>query len=322
MINYPIKFEPILKEKIWGGNKLKNVLSKNTSRDNIGESWEISGVESDISVVANGPLKGASLKELINTYDKNFVGTRNYQVFGTNFPLLIKFIDAKEDLSIQVHPNDDTAKKRHDSFGKTEMWYVMHADKEANVIVGFNQEMSEDKYKYHLKENKLENILHHEQVKEGDSFFIDAGKIHAIGSGVLLAEIQQTSDITYRVYDWNRKDDKGVSRELHTDLALDVINFDHKNDYKALYAKKDNESSNMVDCPYFTTNFLTVKNTLTKTFKNIDSFIIYMCTKGSAEITLHETTETIHQGQTILIPALADQIQISSANAEFLEVFV
>ncbi len=322
MINYPIKFVPILKEKIWGGNKLKNVLDKNTTRQNIGESWEVSGVEESVSIVANGELKGTNLKELIAYHKSDFVGKQNYKTYGNNFPLLIKFIDAKQDLSVQVHPNDQTAQKRHDSFGKTEMWYVMQADKDANIIVGFNQEMSQEKYQYHLKENKLEDILHRQEVKEGDTFFINAGKIHAIGSGVLLAEIQQTSDITYRVYDWNRKDANGKGRELHTDLALDVIDFGYKDDYKRPYKKEDNQSSTMVDCNYFTTNFLKVKNTLSKNLLAIDSFMVYMCTKGSAEITVNNISESIKEGETILIPAIADQIDIKSNNAEFLEVFV
>lgn len=322
MINYPIKFNPILKEKIWGGNKLKNQLHKSTSLSNVGESWEISGVQDTISVVANGNLKGTNLEELIKNYKHDFLGKENYRTFGNDFPLLIKFIDAKEDLSIQVHPDDQIAKKRHDSFGKTEMWYVMQADQDANVIVGFNQEVSEEKYKSHLKEDKLETILNNQRVKEGDTFFIEAGKIHAIGSGVLLAEIQQTSDITYRVYDWNRTDKSGNGRELHTDLALDAINYDYKDTHTKHYEKKFNQSSTLVDCNHFTTNFLNVKNTITQDLNTIDSFVIYMCTKGSAEITLNSKTEVIKQGETILIPASAKTIKIKSENADLLEVYV
>lgn len=322
MINYPIKFEPILKEKIWGGNKLKNVLHKNTTLNNVGESWEISDVDNSVSVVANGALKGLNLKELIHQYTSDFMGKQNYKTFGNNFPILIKFIDAKEDLSIQVHPDDNVAKKRHNSFGKTEMWYVMQADKDANVIVGFNQKMSQEKYKYHLKQNELKDILHYQEVNEGDSFFINAGKIHAIGSGVLLAEIQQTSDITYRVYDWDRKDTNGNGRELHTDLALDVIDYNNNKDYKTLYERRYNQSSTIVDCNYFTTNFLKVKNSLVRASNTIDSFIVYMCTKGAAEITVDSNTEMIQEGQTVLIPATANQIEIKGANAEFLEVLV
>ncbi|HLV41493.1 MAG TPA: type I phosphomannose isomerase catalytic subunit, partial [Brumimicrobium sp.] len=222
---YPIKFHPILKEKLWGGNKLKTLLNKESHLPNIGESWEISDVEGDTSLVANGSLENQSLKHLLSTYKADLIGEKNYKQFGNSFPLLIKFIDAKEDLSIQLHPNDELAAKRHNSFGKTEMWYVMQTDPDSNLIVGFNQEMTSETYLKHLNEKTLTSILNFDRVKKGDAYFIDVGRIHAIGAGVLLAEIQQTSDITYRVYDWDRVDDKGQSRELHNNLAIDAFNF-------------------------------------------------------------------------------------------------
>ena len=228
-INYPIKFEPILKDKIWGGEKLKTVFNKKSTRNDIGESWELSDVDGNVSIVNNGVLKGTSLKTVLNTYKANLVGENVYNKFGNNFPLLIKFIDAKEALSIQVHPNDTLAKERHNSFGKTEMWYVMQAEAEGNLIVGFNKNTSKEEYIKHLEEKKLLEILNQEKVQQGDVYFIPTGRIHAIGAGVLLAEIQQTSDITYRVYDWGRLDDKGNSRELHTELALDAIDYTAQN---------------------------------------------------------------------------------------------
>ncbi|MEM1002723.1 MAG: type I phosphomannose isomerase catalytic subunit, partial [Bacteroidota bacterium] len=199
---YPIKFHPVLKSKIWGGEKLKSILNKASDANDIGESWEISGVEGDISIVSNGSFEGQALSELLANYGKEILGERLYAQFGDQFPLLIKFIDAKQDLSIQLHPNDELAAKRHNSFGKTEMWYVMQADEGSNLIVGFNQVMDSTTYLNHLEDKTLSQIMNFEQVKTGDTFFIEVGRVHAIGAGVMLAEIQQTSDITYRVYDW------------------------------------------------------------------------------------------------------------------------
>lgn len=323
MINYPIKFEPILKEKIWGGNKLKNILNKKTHKKNIGESWEISDVdENSTSIVANGVLKGMSLKEIMQQYTQELMGKNNYQTFGNNFPLLIKFIDAQENLSIQVHPDDTIASKRHNSFGKTEMWYVMQADNDANVIIGFEEQMNKDLYEYHLKNNSLEDVLHTQSIKNGDCFFINPGKIHAIGAGALIAEIQQTSDITYRVYDYNRADTQGNTRELHNDMAMDVINYSKSDDYIMHYDRTVNQSSSIAKCPYFTTNFVGVRNTFRKDYSDLDSFVIYMCTQGNATVTVDNISEVLSKGETLLIPATASEAVISSKNAELLEVYI
>ncbi|MHA7056304.1 type I phosphomannose isomerase catalytic subunit [Aquimarina sp. M1] len=322
MINYPIKFEPILKEKIWGGNKLKNVLNKKTTKKSVGESWEISDVNQNVSVVSNGIAKGTSLRELIDYYQCSLLGKKNYQAFGKKFPLLIKFIDADKDLSIQVHPNDGMAKRKHGSFGKTEMWYVMQADKDANLIVGFEEEVSKQEYLDHLNNDNLEKILHYEKVKPGDSFFIEAGKVHAIGAGVMLAEIQQTSDITYRLYDWNRKDTDGNTRELHTVEALEAIQFNNNRDFKKPYQRLTNNTSNIAACPYFTTNFAVVSGKLQKNYQALDSFVVYMCTKGKGKVTANNHTETIKEGETILLPAMIDKVKITSDYCELLEVFV
>ena len=318
---YPLKFNPILKDKIWGGQKLRALLNKESNLPNIGESWEISDVEGDTSTVSNGALKGTSLKALLETYQADLIGIKNYNVFGNKFPLLIKFIDAKEDLSIQLHPNDELAAKRHNSFGKTEMWYVMQADTDANLIVGFNQEMNAETYLNHLKAKSLTEILNFDKVKEGDTYFIEVGRVHAIGAGVMLAEIQQTSDITYRVYDWDRVDDQGNERELHNDLAIDAFNFDMEDNFRVSYSKKDNQSNNMVTCPYFTTNYIELTKTLKKR-NTQDSFIIYMCVDGEVEIKTEETSETIKKGETILLPAAIQSYQITSKKARLLEVYV
>ncbi|OUR99290.1 mannose-6-phosphate isomerase [Flavobacteriales bacterium 33_180_T64] len=318
---YPLKFQPILKDKIWGGKKLKTLLNKASDLSDMGESWEISDVDGDTSIVSNGALKEQSLKTLLETYKGDLIGEKNYKVFGNKFPLLIKFIDAKEDLSIQLHPNDELAAKRHNSFGKTEMWYVMQADEDANLIVGFNQEMTSEKYLKHLENKTLTEILNFDKAKTGDTYFIDVGRVHAIGAGVMLAEIQQTSDVTYRVYDWDRVDNEGNERELHNDLAIDAFNFDMPDDYRVDYQKLKNTSNAMVSCPYFTTNFLHVTDLVLKS-NTKDSFVIYICVEGEVTIETETSLDIIKQGETLLIPAVLNHYKITSSNAKLLEVYV
>ena len=213
---YPLKFTPIFKYRIWGGEKLKTELNKKYTAENIGESWEISDVSGDETIVEGGSLQGKTLKELTQQFKGDFVGNTVYEKFGEEFPLLIKFIDAKTPLSIQVHPSNEIAKKRHNSFGKNEMWYVMQAENEAELIVGFNQKISKEDYVNHLKNNTLKDILNIETVTSGDTFYIPTGRVHAIGAGVLLAEIQQTSNITYRIYDYDRVDKKNRTKKRAT----------------------------------------------------------------------------------------------------------
>ncbi len=319
---YPIKFRPILKERLWGGTKLKEVLGKPIDSDITGESWEISTVKGDISSVANGVYENKSLQDLINEYPEELLGKSVVDRFGREFPILIKFIDAKQDLSIQLHPNDALAKERHNSFGKTEMWYIMDADPEAELIVGFNRDVTKDEYAESLTENRLLDLLNYEKVKEGDTFFINTGKIHAIGAGVLLAEIQQTSDVTYRVFDFNRKDKDGNLRELHTELALDAIDYEKKDDFKVDYAVGKNTANEMVDCPYFKTNFLHLTNNLEQDITKRDSFTIYMCVGGSARIQTGDAEESIQKGETVLIPATTNSVRINTSNAKLLEVTI
>ena len=323
-INYPIKFNPILKEKIWGGNKLTKLLHKKTKKDNIGESWEISDFDKNISLVTNGVLKGRSLHELIIEFKGELVGEKVYQQFGDQFPLLIKFIDAKDVLSIQLHPNDELAKKRHNSFGKTEMWYVMQADKGGNLIVGFKKEVSKEEYLVHLKNNTLIDILNKDEVDKGDVYFISTGLVHAIGAGVLLAEIQQTSDITYRIYDYDRKDDQGNYRELHTEDALDAIDFSVKNNYKSSYIKKLNNIVNTVDCKYFTTNIISIKDYLNIDNSEKDSFVIYMCVGGDGvQLKGDGFLEKLEYGETVLVPANTKKMVMkSNGYSELLEIYI
>jgi len=323
MINtlYPIKFKPILKEKIWGGKKLNAFLNKESNSPNVGESWEISGVEGDTSIVINGNLKGESLKTLLELYKGDLIGKKNYEIFENKFPLLIKFIDAKKDLSIQLHPNDKLAAKRHNSFGKTEMWYVMQADDEANLIVGFNQKITPEIYLKHLENKTLPGILNFDAVNQGDTYFIEVGRVHAIGAGVMLAEIQQTSDITYRVYDWDRVDDNGNERDLHNDLAIDAIDFEMEDNFRISYPKANNNSNKIVSCQYFTTNYIPVKGIIDKVNEK-DSFVIYICVEGEVEISTNLFSEKIKKGETLLIPAIIKTYQITAKKAKLLEVYV
>ncbi|WP_369047543.1 type I phosphomannose isomerase catalytic subunit [Tenacibaculum sp. UWU-22] len=318
-----LKFTPILKEKIWGGEKLSKLLHKNTNQPNIGESWEISDVEGDTSIVANGDLKGYNLKELLEKYQEKLVGDKVYIQFRKKFPLLIKFIDAKEALSIQLHPHDDLAKKRHNSFGKTEMWYVVQADTKANLIVGFKKNTNKEVYLQHLKDKSLLSILNVDEVEAGDVYFIPTGRVHAIGAGVLLAEIQQTSDITYRIYDWDRQNPDGTYRDLHTDQAIDAIDYKAQDSYKTPYKKIENKSTEIVSCPYFTTNILPVNGELTLNHTKKDCFVIYMCVKGEVTFKYKNKSENLQMGETLLVPACLKEFTITSTlKSELLEVYI
>lgn len=322
-LNQFIKFEPILKEKIWGGEKLKNILHKKAIQNNIGESWEISDVEEDVSIISNGSLKGISLHELVNTHTFKLLGKRVYKQFGNEFPLLIKFIDAKQALSIQVHPDGELAKQKHNSFGKTEMWYVMESDKDAELIVGFKKDTNEKEYLHHLNNKSLLNILNVDQVEKGDVYFIPAGRVHAIGAGVLLAEIQETSDITYRIYDWDRKDVDGNYRELHTQEALKAIDYSSEKEYKTKYNIVDNEATPVVSCPYFVTNILSVSKKIRVNHQIKDSFVIYMCVKGEVTFKYENHLEKLIAGETLLVPACMNTFEINTTDiSELLEVFI
>jgi len=318
---YPLKFTPILKDKIWGGKRLKETLGKKAS-DKAGESWELSGVPGDLSVVENGFLSGNNLQELVEIYMGDLVGDTIYEKFGLVFPLLIKFIDAGDFLSIQVHPDDTLAGTRHNSYGKTEMWYIVDSE-EGQLIAGFNREMDREKYMKTLKNGSLKEVLNYEEVSGGDIIYMPAGRIHAIGTGVLLAEIQQTSDITYRIWDWDRVDDAGKSRELHSDLALDAIDFQFHPEYKTKYQAVMNSTVTAVDSPYFTTGVIEFDRPVEKDFSLIDSFVIYMCMEGEAGISYPGGVEKIKKGETVLIPAELKNLAIVPVETTtLLEVYI
>ncbi len=314
-----MQFNPILKERIWGGTKLKTVLNKPITSNITGESWELSTVENDVSIIANGFLRGKSLNDVIALDPDGLLGTKVHAKFGKQFPLLFKFLDAREDLSIQVHPNDELAKKRHNSFGKTEMWYVMQADPGSRIIVGFNKKSSPAEFMENLDRKTLPSILDQIPAKKGDVFFLATGTIHAIGAGIVIAEIQQTSDITYRVYDWDRKDATGKSRELHLDLAIDAMNYEIVQAQKA-YSQTPNQSNVMVDCPYFTTNFIPLDGNA-KVSKTGETFTVYMCTEGSFELETAAGKYKYGPGDTILVPAVLKDYSLSG-KASLLEIYI
>lgn len=323
---YPLKFQPIFKDKIWGGDKIRKILNKDIGNlPNCGESWEISGVAEEISVVTNGFLKGNNLEELIEIYMGDLVGDKIYEKFGTEFPLLFKFIDARDKLSIQVHPNDELAEERHKAYGKTEMWYVLQADEGSQLITGFNRPITKEEYLKLFNSGRLEEILNYEPVKSGDSFFIPAGLVHAIGGGILLAEIQETSDVTYRIFDFNRVDEKGHPRELHTELALDAIDFELGSHSRVKYNAVENTSTVLAECQYFTTNILPLSNKIEKDFSEKDTFVIYMCVEGSCSFIWNEGKIDIRKGETILIPALINNFSLEPGNgsmARLLEIYI
>lgn len=316
---YPLQFVPILKDRIWGGEKLKTVLNKTITSKNTGESWELSAVEGDVSIVSNGVLKGKSLMELIAEMPNEILGTKVYSQFGKQFPLLFKYLDAREDLSIQVHPNDELAKERHNSFGKTEMWYVMQADADARIIVGFKEDSNKEEYLKHLNDKTLVSILDEVKAKAGDVFFLETGTVHAIGAGLVVAEIQQTSDVTYRLYDFDRTDAQGNKRELHVDLALDAINY-NKVETQKNYETKVNTSNVVVDCPYFTTNFIPLESKA-EISKSGETFTVYMCIDGDFKIEYEGFEGFYRKGDTVLVPAEVN-IFILDGNASILEIYI
>jgi mannose-6-phosphate isomerase len=321
---YPLKFNTIFKEKIWGGQKVNTVLHKDFSPlKNCGETWEISGVEGNLSKVSEGPLKGSSLPDLIEEFKGELVGDKVYAEFGNEFPLLVKFIDAAEDLSIQVHPNDELARSRHDSRGKSEMWYVFQADEGAKLIAGFNKDTNQEEYLDFLNSGRLTELLNIEQVEAGDCFYLPAGRVHTIGAGLLLAEIQQTSDITYRIYDFDRLDEEGNKRELHTEESLAALDYKHYSQYKTPYKRVLNEVVPLVKSQYFQTNLLEYTTGIIREHYRKDSFVIYTCCEGVGEIKALGQTTSFSIGDAILVPRSAPEIHIrSNSGFKMLETFM
>jgi mannose-6-phosphate isomerase len=321
---YPLKFEPLLKEKVWGGTSLVNHYHKKADPSvKFGESWEISGVADNISVVSNGFLAGNNLEELIEVYMGDITGDAVYEKFGNEFPVLIKLIESKESLSIQVHPDNTLARERHNASGKTEMWYILESEKDSKIYTGFKEPVNKSTYIDSLNNGELVKLLNIENPSPGDVFFIPAGRIHAIGAGIILAEIQQTSDITYRIYDWDREGDKGKPRELHTELALDAIDF--KAAGKAMFHDDPvlNKTINLVNCEFFTTNIISFNESIDKDYNLIDSFVIYICIEGEFLIRWDGNSEAVIKGETVLLPAMIkDVILEPSMDTRVLEILI
>ena len=300
------KFQPILKSLIWGGEKIAPYKGIATDQRNIGESWELSGVKDNESVVAEGPEAGTSLPELIARHGAALLGKANYGRFGEEFPLLIKFIDARQDLSIQVHPNDELAWERHKSKGKTEMWYVVSADKDAHLRSGFSKQVTPAEYEASVGDNTITDILADYKIAPGDVFFLPAGRVHSIGAGSFIAEIQQTSNITYRIYDFNRRDANGNTRELHTELAKGAIDYTVLPDYRTHYEPAQDTRVELVSCPYFTTSLYDLTRPETLDLASLDSFVVAICIEGRGMLTDDSGAAVpVHQGETVLIPASA-----------------
>ena len=322
---YPLKFNPIYKERVWGGNKLSTVFNRKANNDKpIGESWELSAVKGDLSQVSNGFLKGNNIQELIEVYMGELVGDKVFEKFGIELPLLFKIIDAAERLSVQVHPNDELALDRHKAYGKTEMWYVIDAKPDAAIYVGFNKEVTKDEFIERTKNGTLLDVMNVETAKPNDVFYLPAGRIHAIGEGILIAEIQQTSDVTYRIYDWGRENNPETAREMHTNLAVDAIDYKLIDNYKTIYTAKKNDGMNIVKSDYFTTNLLELEQAKNRDYTLLDSFVVYMCFYGSAEIKCNGSSEHIAKGETVMIPAAINQVELipHNGNVKLLEVYV
>ena len=320
---YPLKFLPLFKNKVWGGNKIKELGFDYDPLPNCGELWALSGMPGNESVISNGFLAENTLSDALEIYMGELLGEKNYLHFGNDFPLLIKLIDASDLLSIQVHPDDSLAQERGMENGKTEMWYVIEAEKGATLIDGFSQQINAEEFQHILSLGHLEDFLHTEQPQKGDVFFIPAGRIHAIGKGLLLAEIQQASDCTYRIYDYNRTDSKGKKRPLHIREALDAIQYDTIKDGKCHYNYQENNTTHLVSCHCFNTNLISLTKPVRKDFHSLDSFVVYFCVEGIAAIKSMEHICPVHAGECVLVPAVADTVELfSEGPAKLLEIYI
>jgi mannose-6-phosphate isomerase len=321
---YPMKFKPLFLEKIWGGQKIRTVLGLDVGDlPNCGEAWVLSGVDGNQTLVSEGFLEGNELNELIEIYMGDLVGDQVYEKYGTEFPILVKILDTNDYLSIQVHPDDELANKRHACNGKTEMWYVIQADENAELITGFKTKIDKEEYSKHLNDKSLKSVLNIEKVKDGQVFYTPAGRVHALGPGLLIAEIQQTSDITYRIYDWDRIDHRGISRELHNDLAPDAIDFTVHENYKTVYTPKENGTAQLVKSPYFNTSIININKSIRKDYTELDSFVIHFCSHGAYELGYDKGKIQVNAGDCVLIP---NELNIILMNpkpmAQILEVYI
>ena len=320
---YPLKFKPIFKDKIWGGRKIKEQLGLDFGTlPNCGEVWLLSGLWDEQSDVANGDFEGDEINDLVETFMGDLVGESVFDKYGEQFPLLLKIIDANDWLSVQVHPDDELAEKRGLGNGKTEMWYVMQADKDAELVMGFNREMTRMDYVKVMKSNTLRDVLNYEKVEAGDVFFIPAGRVHALGPDIMVAEIQQTSDTTYRIYDWDRINEAGMSRELHIPQSVEAIDFNIPDQYKIEVQDVMNKTVPVVDCQYFVTNLLQLQGEMEKDYSNLDSFVILLCTEGIFSLVWENGAVFVKQGECVLIPNIVKKVSIRAERyCKLLEVY-
>lgn len=317
------KFEPILKQTLWGGERIIPFKHLHSDLKNVGESWEVSGVKGSESVFADGEYKGRTITDVLKELKGALVGAENYKRFGDEFPLLIKFIDACQDLSIQVHPNDGLAEKRHNSRGKTEMWYVVDASEGAHLRSGLSKAITPEEYEQRVADSTITDVLQDYPIHPGDVFFLPAGRIHSIGAGAFIAEIQETSDITYRIFDFNRKDAQGHTRQLHTELAKDAIDYNVYPDYRTHYTPHKDERTELVSCPYFTTNLFQQDKPCTLDYRSLDSCVILMGVKGKCSLESEGKTVTLQAGETVLLPATATTVQVTpDGECSFLEIYI
>ena len=323
---YPYKFEPILKKTLWGGDKIVAFKKMTEHVENVGESWEISAVEGSESVVANGMDRGLTLTELVDKYKEKLLGESNYRRFGRGCPLLVKFIDARQKLSVQVHPNDELARQRHGKLGKNEMWFVVGAEMGATLLSGFKKEISPEEYLQRVANGSFLDVVQCCEVKPGDVCYVPAGRVHGIGAGTFVVEIQETSDVTYRIFDYNRRDKDGKVRELHTELARDAINFeDVGDDFRVSYEAKKNEPVRLVSTPYFTTSLFDVSEVYVCDYSRLDSFVILICFDGACSLIDDAGNETrLGAGETVLLPASVRSVRVNpdSSGVQLLETYV
>lgn len=307
----PLKFHPILKQTLWGGERIVPYKRLDSTLMCVGESWELSGVAGSESVVADGPYAGCTLPELIERFGASLVGEVNYAYFGSEFPLLVKFIDAHEDLSIQVHPGDELAHKRHGKRGKSEMWYVVAADPDTKLFTGFSRPITPAEYEARVADHTLTEVLAHHTIAPGDVFYLPAGRIHSIGRGALIAEIQQTSDVTYRIYDFDRTDVSGKPRELHTDLAREAIDYEVPREYRTHYNHQSDREISLVTTPHFATSLYELTHPMRCDWSRVDSFVVMIFLCGEGVLTDNEgNTTSVRRGETLLIPCSTQWVEV------------
>lgn len=316
-----IKFRPILKQVLWGGNKIISFKQLNAEMEQVGESWEVSGVKDNESIVANGQYEGMKLNDLVALLKGDLVGKENYERFGNEFPLLIKFIDASKQLSIQVHPNDEQAKAKGLKRGKTEMWYIMESAPDATLLSGLKRTITPEEYKAMVENETITDALCEYRVGEGDVFYLPAGRIHSIGAGTFLAEIQETSDVTYRIYDFKRKDKDGNYRQLHTEAAAECIDYSVENDYRTKYEARKNEGVELAQCPHFTTSVYDLNEPMLLDYSELDSFVVLIALSGECTLSTGDAETQLRAGETVLLPATIQTLNVSGT-VKFLETFV